>query len=202
MICLCNDTKKAAACSFEHLIFRRWVIVQGPDPKGLKMRRHAFHHYNSGKTTLSASGMLVPSSLFDPAIAKQIRGDIDASLTGSAFVLTVASVIEPFLSNRDNLAQQPKNTLIADSQIDIMIEKTFKVEKGMGAGLNPRTGSEHEVPEKGISSTKPRDHENIGNSRSPPSRLEFSDMKSLEGNSYVQKVDQFDLKAKKLLLEF
>ncbi|KAK1384440.1 Histone-lysine N-methyltransferase ASHH2 [Heracleum sosnowskyi] len=76
--------------------------------------------------------------------------------------------------------------------------KTFKVEKGVGAGLNPRTGSEHEVPEKGISSTKPRDHENIGNSRSPRSRLEFSDMKSLEGNSYVQKVDQFDLKAKEL----
>ncbi|KAK1401861.1 hypothetical protein POM88_001466 [Heracleum sosnowskyi] len=80
------------------------VRVQGPDPKGLKMRRHAFHHYNSGKTTLSASGMLVPSSLFDPAIVKQILGDIDASLTGSAFVLTVAYVIEPFLSNRDNLA--------------------------------------------------------------------------------------------------
>ncbi|KAK1392150.1 hypothetical protein POM88_011206 [Heracleum sosnowskyi] len=89
------------------------VRVQGPDPKGLKMRRHAFHHYNSGKTTLSASGMLVPGSLFDPAIAKQILGDIDASLTGS--------VIEPFLSNRDNLAHA-KNTLIANSQIDIMIE--------------------------------------------------------------------------------
>ncbi|KAK1383994.1 hypothetical protein POM88_021729 [Heracleum sosnowskyi] len=55
--------------------------------------------------------MLVPCSLFDPAIAKQILGDIDASLTGSTF---------------------EKNTLFADSQIDIMIEgKT-----GTGQGRN------------------------------------------------------------------
>lgn len=60
---------------------------------------------SSGKTTLSASGMLLPSSLFDPAIAKQIIGDNHASLPDSAFVMTVASVIEPFLSTRDNLTQ-------------------------------------------------------------------------------------------------
>lgn len=107
------------------------VRVQGPDPKGLKMRRHAFHHYNSGKTTLSASGMLVASSLFDPAIAKQIIGDTDASLPDFAFVFTVASVIEPFLSNRENLSQA-NNMLVAGSRIDIMIEgKT-----GTGQGRN------------------------------------------------------------------
>ncbi|KAL8108054.1 glyoxysomal processing protease, glyoxysomal isoform X2 [Apium graveolens] len=111
--------------------FAVMVRVQGPDPKSLKMRRHAFHYYNSGKTTLSASGMLLPSSLFDSAIAKQIIGDCDALLPDCAFVLTVASVIEPFLSNRDNLAQG-KNTLIAGSQIDIMVEEMM----GTGQGRN------------------------------------------------------------------
>ncbi|EXC18086.1 Glyoxysomal processing protease [Morus notabilis] len=48
------------------------VRVQGPDPKGLKMRSHAFHHYHSGRTTLSASGMLLPRSLYDSDTAKDI----------------------------------------------------------------------------------------------------------------------------------
>lgn len=58
-----------------------------------------------GITTLSASGMLLPSSFFGPKLAKHIVGATDASMPDFAFVLTVASVIEPFLSNRDNLAQ-------------------------------------------------------------------------------------------------
>ncbi|WOG85142.1 hypothetical protein DCAR_0104329 [Daucus carota subsp. sativus] len=112
--------------------FAVMVRAQGPDPKGLKMRRHAFHHYNCGITTLSASGMLLPSSFFGPKLAKHIVGATDASMPDFAFVLTVASVIEPFLSNRDNLAQQAKNTLITGSQIDIMVEgKT-----GTGDGTN------------------------------------------------------------------
>lgn len=49
--------------------------------------------------------MLLPSSLFDSSVAKQIIGDTDALLPDCAFVLTVASVIEPFLSNRDNFTQ-------------------------------------------------------------------------------------------------
>lgn len=76
--------------------------------------------------------------------------------------------------------------------------KIFEVEDGVGGGLCTPAGFQHEVPEKGILSTKPRDHENTVNSRSPQSRLEFSEVKSREGNSYVQKVDHFDLEDKEL----
>ncbi|KAL8125336.1 histone-lysine N-methyltransferase ASHH2-like [Apium graveolens] len=67
--------------------------------------------------------------------------------------------------------------------------KTFKVENGVGGGFSTPAGFQHEVSEKGISSTKARDHENTGNSRSLRSSLECSEVKSREGNSYVQKVD-------------
>ncbi|KAL3851336.1 hypothetical protein ACJIZ3_013218 [Penstemon smallii] len=92
--------------------FAVMVRVQGPDPKGLKMRNHAFHHYNSGKTTLSASGMLFPGS-----------GSIVKS-SETVLVLTVASVIEPFVSQQD----REKNTfkdkphLIPGVQIDVLVE--------------------------------------------------------------------------------
>ncbi|KAL5774430.1 hypothetical protein ACOSP7_011987 [Xanthoceras sorbifolium] len=93
------------------------VRVQGPDPKGLKMRRHAFHQYNSGKTTLSASGMLLPHNIYDTNLAERNWGV-------SGLVVTVASVIEPFLSlqhRQKNIAQgQPE--LISGAQIDVMIE--------------------------------------------------------------------------------
>ncbi|KAI3740695.1 hypothetical protein L2E82_31166 [Cichorium intybus] len=81
------------------------IRVQGPDPKGLKMRKHAFHHYISGKTTLSASGVLLPNS----------------------FVLTVASIIEPFLSSKykDHMSQV-KPELISGAHIDIMVEGNAK----------------------------------------------------------------------------
>ncbi|XP_024032404.1 glyoxysomal processing protease, glyoxysomal-like, partial [Morus notabilis] len=80
------------------------VRVQGPDPKGLKMRSHAFHHYHSGRTTLSASGMLLPRSLYDSDTAKDISGDGDRF---PVLVLTVASIVEPFLSlkHRENISQ-------------------------------------------------------------------------------------------------
>ncbi|KAK1380987.1 hypothetical protein POM88_027731 [Heracleum sosnowskyi] len=155
--------------SLHHLqlgLHHRFVMVrvQGPDPKGLKMRRHAFHHYNSGKTTLSVSGMLVPSSLFDPAIAKQILGDIDASLTGSAFVLTVPSVIEPFLSNRDNLAHVcelfsgvvPYTDLRAEAHAHTVLEMNYTEQQLTAAvaseGLRPvLAGHESGVPQRILS---------------------------------------------------
>ncbi|KAK2970363.1 hypothetical protein RJ640_030068 [Escallonia rubra] len=106
--------------------FSVMVRVQGPDPKGLKMRRHAFHHYNlllcvcvsSGKTTLSASGVLLP---------KQNCRDTDTQL----LVMTVASVIEPFLSlqQRENVSEHAKHELIPGSQIDIMVEGKIGVER-------------------------------------------------------------------------
>ncbi|XP_059658927.1 glyoxysomal processing protease, glyoxysomal isoform X2 [Cornus florida] len=106
------------------------VRIQGPDPKGLKMRKHAFHHYNSGKTTLSSSGMLLPGSFRFTPKSLQIGGDVDGrSLPGLALVVTVASIIEPFLSpqHRENISQA-KPELIPGVQIDIMVEGRTEVE--------------------------------------------------------------------------
>ncbi|GAV86396.1 Trypsin_2 domain-containing protein, partial [Cephalotus follicularis] len=102
------------------------VRVQGPDPKGLKMRRHAFHQYHSGITTLSASGVLLSDALFDADVAKRILGDGGHNLM---LAITVASVVEPFLSlqHRVNISQdQPK--LIPGAQIDIMAEGNVRSE--------------------------------------------------------------------------
>ncbi|XP_075523189.1 glyoxysomal processing protease, glyoxysomal [Primulina tabacum] len=91
--------------------FAVMVRVEGPDPKGLKMRNQAFHHYNSGRTTLSASGMLFMGS------------DGDGRSSRTVFVLTAASVIEPFLLKqyRDNTLQG-KAHLIPGAKIDVLVE--------------------------------------------------------------------------------
>ena len=62
---------------------------------------------SSGKTTLSASGMLLPNSFYDPAIANNFFGNTDTQLFRGLLVLTVASVIEPFISlhHRENISQ-------------------------------------------------------------------------------------------------
>ncbi|XP_019419712.1 PREDICTED: glyoxysomal processing protease, glyoxysomal isoform X2 [Lupinus angustifolius] len=102
--------------------FAVMVRVRGPDPKGMKMRRHAFHQYRSGETTLSASGMLVPDTLSDNQSTKLLYDD---NYEGRVLVLTVASVVEPFLSpqHRDNIPQD-RPELIPSVRIDIMTEKT------------------------------------------------------------------------------
>ncbi|OIT27393.1 PREDICTED: glyoxysomal processing protease, glyoxysomal [Nicotiana attenuata] len=100
------------------------VRIQGPDPKGLKMRKHAFHLYNSGKTTLSASGMLLPSSFVNASVSKQIQGESKLHSFGGHFlVLTVASVIEPFVVQQDRGdISKDKPELIPGAQIDILRE--------------------------------------------------------------------------------
>lgn len=103
--------------------FAVMVRVQGPDPKGLKMRKHAFHHYHSGKTTLSASGMLLPDTLSDiSAACKHIHSNNDRN---SMLVVSVASILEPFLSlqHRENISQGSHPELIHGVQIDVMIEE-------------------------------------------------------------------------------
>ncbi|PWA48272.1 Peptidase S1C [Artemisia annua] len=97
------------------------IRVQGPDPKGLKMRKHAFHHYISGKTTLSASGIILPSSCDVGLLA------IPTSNEPISLVVTVASLIEPFLSPkyRDQISQV-KPELISGAQIDILLEGNAK----------------------------------------------------------------------------
>lgn len=59
---------------------------------------------SSGETTLSASGMLVPDTLCDTQVAMRLYGD---NFEGRILVVTVASVVEPFLSplHRENIPQ-------------------------------------------------------------------------------------------------
>ncbi|GFP97136.1 glyoxysomal processing protease glyoxysomal [Phtheirospermum japonicum] len=99
--------------------FAVMVRVQGPDPKGLKMRNHAFHHYNSGKTMLSASGMIFPTP------NGRANSDSGCNLKSSEtlLVLTAASVIEPFVLQqyRENKLEE-KSRLISGVQIDILME--------------------------------------------------------------------------------
>ncbi|KAJ7968588.1 glyoxysomal processing protease, glyoxysomal [Quillaja saponaria] len=105
--------------------FSVMIRVCGPDPKGMKMRTHAFHQYNSGKTTLSASGMLLPDTLYESEVAKRLYGDDCNCL---AVVVTVASIVEPFLSmqHRENIHQAGRPELISDVQIDVMVENSDK----------------------------------------------------------------------------
>ncbi|CAL5411266.1 unnamed protein product [Camellia sinensis] len=116
--------------------FAVMIRVQGPDPKGLKMRKHAFHQYNSGKTTLSASGLLLPGFNVAPG-AKKIEC---SDKPGSVVVVTVASVVEPFLSlqHRVNMSQE-KPELIPGVHIEIMLEG----KKGMEYDTK---GSDEQVP--------------------------------------------------------
>lgn len=60
---------------------------------------------SSGTTTISASGMLLPNTLYDSDVAQQLfGGDSERS---PALVVTVASIVEPFLSlqHREGLTQ-------------------------------------------------------------------------------------------------
>ncbi|MCO5570795.1 hypothetical protein L7F22_024523 [Adiantum nelumboides] len=86
------------------------VRVHGPDPKGRKMRNHAFHHSESGDTTLSASGWIL------------LNGSDSTSV-----VITCASIVEPFLrKTRLPLGSASKCQrdvmLIPGAEIDVLIE--------------------------------------------------------------------------------
>ncbi|KAH7662003.1 Peptidase Do protein [Dioscorea alata] len=99
------------------------VRVQGPDPKGLKMRRRAFHLHQSGRTTLSASGLLLPpGSLAEtPPIIDHV---CEIHKHAGAVVVTCASVIEPFLitEQRNDPRQLFSPKLIHDAHIDVLFE--------------------------------------------------------------------------------
>ncbi|TYH67145.1 hypothetical protein ES332_D06G168800v1 [Gossypium tomentosum] len=107
------------------------VRVQGPDPKGLKMRNHAFHQYHSGKTTLSASGMLLPDTLYKTEVVKCIWDNNSGQ--NLMLVMTVASLVEPFLTiqHRENLSQGLPE-LIPGAQIDIMVEENMGADSDGG----------------------------------------------------------------------
>ncbi|XP_065878364.1 glyoxysomal processing protease, glyoxysomal isoform X2 [Euphorbia lathyris] len=103
--------------------FAVMVRVNGPDPKGMKMRKHAFHQYNSGKTTLSASGMLLPDTLYDAGAAKRILSGNGEEDRGLALIVTVASVVESFLppQQRESFSQG-RPEMIPGAQIDVVLE--------------------------------------------------------------------------------
>ncbi|ESQ33359.1 hypothetical protein EUTSA_v10006942mg [Eutrema salsugineum] len=97
------------------------VKVQGPDPKGLKMRKHAFHQYDSGNTTLSASGMLFPKNMLNGEVAaSKLMSEAGQDMS---LVLTVASLVEPFLTlgHRASISQDPVK-LITGARIEILVE--------------------------------------------------------------------------------
>ncbi|KAL9257211.1 Glyoxysomal processing protease, glyoxysomal-like protein [Drosera capensis] len=73
--------------------FAVMVRVSVPDPKALKMRNYAFHHYSSGKTTLSASGMLLPDDL-----VKGLGLDMPEAITGSKIDIMVEEKVSQFFS--------------------------------------------------------------------------------------------------------
>lgn len=65
---------------------------------------------SSGNTTLSASGMVLPHSLYEAELAKRAFSTNEKNL---AFIVTVASVVEPFLSLQHRL-NKVKVTNIVD----------------------------------------------------------------------------------------
>ncbi|KAH9298226.1 hypothetical protein KI387_029908, partial [Taxus chinensis] len=84
------------------------------DPKGRKMRRHAFYHSESGDTTLSASGLLLPSC------SSRLK---NVNNSHELIVVTCASIIEPFLSSQErgfNIQGTP--SLISGAEIDVLTE--------------------------------------------------------------------------------
>ncbi|KAL6562119.1 hypothetical protein OROGR_003126 [Orobanche gracilis] len=99
--------------------FAVMVRVQGPDPKGLKMRNHAFHHYNSGKTMLSASGMIFPISI-GSALSNCV---CNLKSSESVLVLTAASVIEPFILQQYRGSKlEDKFRMVSGVEVHILME--------------------------------------------------------------------------------
>ncbi|KAF2297741.1 hypothetical protein GH714_002516 [Hevea brasiliensis] len=122
--------------------FAVMVRVHGPDPKGLKMRNHAFHQYNYGKTTLSASGMLLPVTLYEAGLAKRILGSNGKEGQALALIVTVASVVESFLSpkQRDSISQG-RPEMIPGAQIDVLLEEKLRLEGDAEGSLNKSASS-------------------------------------------------------------
>lgn len=104
------------------------VRVHGPDPKGRKMRKHAFYHSESGDTTLSASGLLLPSC---SSWLKNVKN------SNELIVVTCASIIEPFLSSQERgFAAQGIPTLISGAEIDVLTEISSSLDNGDGEHPN------------------------------------------------------------------
>ncbi|XP_066365691.1 glyoxysomal processing protease, glyoxysomal isoform X1 [Miscanthus floridulus] len=104
--------------------FSAMARIVGPDPKAVKMRRHAFHLHHSGSTTLSASVLLLPrGALAEPpplldhicAAHGHAAGDV---------ALTAASLVEPFLvaEQRNNSGEELQPRLVPEVRLDVLVE--------------------------------------------------------------------------------
>ncbi|CAL1372807.1 unnamed protein product [Linum trigynum] len=111
------------------------VRVSGPDPHGRKMRNHAFHLYNSGKTTLSASAVLLPEGFYDAHAVSRILPGSDSR--GLGLLLTVASVVEPFVAaHHRQSTPQGLPDLIPAAKIHVMLEGMLELEESVEAVEN------------------------------------------------------------------
>ncbi|XP_072950929.1 glyoxysomal processing protease, glyoxysomal isoform X2 [Typha angustifolia] len=120
--------------------FSAMVRIQGPDPKGLKMRRHAFHLHQSGITTLSASGILLPAgAMCDPPLILDHVCRIHGC--SGAVVVTSASIVEPFLvaEHRNNPNDEFSPQLIPHACVDVLVDgQGDRAENGSDEPSNSR----------------------------------------------------------------
>ncbi|CAN6346318.1 unnamed protein product [Urochloa humidicola] len=115
------ETQEIAAAA-RH--FAAMARIVGPDPKAVKMRRHAFHLHQSGSTTLSASALLLPrGALAEPP---PLLDRICAAHGHAAghIALTAASLVEPFLvaEQRGNPGEEFQPRLVAEACLNVLVE--------------------------------------------------------------------------------
>ncbi|KAL6618993.1 hypothetical protein ACP70R_034132 [Stipagrostis hirtigluma subsp. patula] len=132
--------------------FAAMARIVGPDPKAVKMRRHAFHLHQSGSTSLSASAVLLPrGALADPP---PLLGRVCAAHGHAGGVaLTAASLVEPFLvaEQRDNLGEEFRPRLVPEARLDVLVEyeelgNTRDIKSGAPQWLSARLLAMVDVP--------------------------------------------------------
>ncbi|KAL6609716.1 hypothetical protein ACP70R_039685 [Stipagrostis hirtigluma subsp. patula] len=132
--------------------FAAMARIVGPDPKAVKMRRHAFHLHQSGSTSLSASAVLLPrGALADPP---PLLGRVCAAHGHAGDVaLTAASLVEPFLvaEQRDNPGEEFRPRLVPEARLDVLVEhedlgSTRDIKSGAPQWLSARLLAMVDVP--------------------------------------------------------
>lgn len=104
--------------------FSAMARIVGPDPKAVKMRRHAFHLHQSGSTTLSASAILLPPGALSepPPLLSRVCA---AHGHAGGLALTAASLVEPFLvaEQRDSPSEELHPRLVPEARLDVLVER-------------------------------------------------------------------------------
>uniref|UniRef100_A0A8R7K2D4 Uncharacterized protein n=1 Tax=Triticum urartu TaxID=4572 RepID=A0A8R7K2D4_TRIUA len=109
----------AAARSFSAM-----ARIVGPDPKAVKMRRHAFHLHQSGSTTLSASAVLLPPGALAEPLPPLLARICASHGHAGGVALTAASLVEAFLvaEQRDSPSEVLQPRLIPEARLDVLVE--------------------------------------------------------------------------------